>query len=158
MNKNKLIKFIAVIVLCEVIGAIGSVFTVPSISSWYALIQKPSFTPPNWVFGPVWTSLFFLMGVSLYLVLDKGLKNRNSKFAVSVFGVQFDLNVLWSFLFFGLRSPFLAFIEIIFLWFSILATIILFYRVSPKAGRLLVPYILWVTLASFLNYSEWMLN
>lgn len=158
MNKNKLIKFIAIIILCEVIGAVGSIFTIPSISSWYASIQKPSFTPPNWVFGPVWTSLFFLMGVSLYLVLDKGLKNRNSKFAVSVFGVQFVLNVLWSFLFFGLHNPFLAFIEIIFLWFSILATIILFYRVSPKAGLLLIPYILWVSLASFLNYSVWMLN
>lgn len=158
MDKSKAIKLIVSIAVCQAAGLIGSVFTFPAIAGWYSTIQKPSFTPPNWVFAPVWTTLFLLMGVSLYLVWNRGLENKNAKTAVSVFGVQLGLNILWSVLFFGFQNPFLAFVEIIFLWLSILATAILFYRISKPAGYLLIPYLLWVSFAAFLNYSIWVLN
>ena len=158
MNKNKVVKLIVAILVCQLAGFVGSIFTSPAISGWYASIQKPLFNPPNWVFAPVWTTLFLLMGISLYLIWDKGLEKKDVKLAVSVFGVQLALNIVWSFLFFGLQSPFLAFIEIVLLWIAILATIILFYRISKKAGLLLAPYLLWVSFAAFLNYSIWILN
>ncbi len=158
MDKNKFVRLIAAILVCQLAGVIGSIFTVPAISGWYANIEKPLFNPPNWVFAPVWTALFLLMGISLYLVWDKGLKKKEVRLAVFVFGLQLALNIVWSFLFFGLQSPFLAFIEIALLWIAILATIAFFYRVSKRAGLLLVPYLLWVSFAAFLNYSIWMLN
>ena len=158
MNKNKLVKFVISVLACQIAGFAGSVFTTPSIPTWYASINKPAFTPPNWVFAPAWTTLFLLMGISLYIIWDKGLGSRDSKLAVSVFGVQLALNVIWSLLFFGLQNPFFAFVEIIMLWTAILATIMLFYKISKKAGILLVPYIFWVSFAAFLNYSVWMLN
>lgn len=158
MSKNKFVKFVAAILVVQLAGFVGSIFTAPAIGGWYATIQKPLFNPPNWVFAPVWTTLFLLMGIALYLVWDKGLERKEVKLAVSVFGVQLSLNIMWSFLFFGLQSPFLAFIEIVLLWIAILATTILFYRVSKKPGLLLVPYLLWVSFAVLLNYSIWMLN
>ena len=158
MNKNKFVKFIAAILACQLAGFVGLVFTAPAITAWYATVQKPFFNPPNWIFAPVWTTLFLLMGISLYLIWEKGLDKKEVKLAVSVFGVQLALNIVWSFLFFGLQNPLLAFIEIVLLWIAILATIILFYRISKKAGLLLVPYLLWVSFAAFLNYSIWILN
>jgi benzodiazapine receptor len=156
--KIDFVKLVVSIVLCELIGSIGSVFTAPSIPTWYASLVKPWFTPPNWLFAPVWITLFFLMGISLYLVWDKGLEKKEVRLAVSVFGIQFILNVIWSLLFFGLQSPFYAFIEIIILWIAILVTIIKFYQVSRPAGVILLPYIIWVTIAAFLNYYVWILN
>jgi benzodiazapine receptor len=158
MKINKIVKLIAAILVCQITGFIGSFFTIPSIPTWYASIQKPAFTPPNWVFAPVWTTLFLLMGISLYLIWEKGLERKELKFAVSVFVIQLALNVIWSVLFFGLQSPFLAFVEIVFLWIAILVNIIVFYRISKLAGGLLVPYILWVSVAAYLNYSVWILN
>ncbi len=158
MERNKIVKLVAAVLICEIAGGIGSLFTSPSIPTWYASIQKPDFTPPNWVFAPVWVSLFFLMGVSLYLVWDRGLERKDVKLAVCVFGIQFALNVIWSLLFFGLQNPFLAFIEIVFLWIAILVNIIFFYRITKAAGIILVPYILWVSVAALLNYGVWVLN
>lgn len=158
MEKNKIIKLVAAVLFCQLAGIIGSIFTVSAISGWYSTIQKPLFNPPNWVFAPVWTTLFLLMGISLYLIWIKGLEKKEIKLAVSVFGLQLALNVLWSILFFGLKNPFLALIEIILLWIAILAATILFYKISKKAGLLLIPYLLWVAFAAFLNYSIWMLN
>ena len=158
LGKSETIKLFLSIAVCQAAGLIGSVFTFPAIAGWYSSIQKPVFTPPSWVFAPVWTTLFLLMGISLYLVWSRGLESKKAKTAVYIFGLQLGLNVLWSFLFFGLQSPFLAFIEIILLWLSILATTILFYRISKPAGYLLIPYLLWVSFAAFLNYSIWMLN
>ncbi len=158
MGRSNIVRLIAAILLCQLAGFVGSVFTAPAITGWYASIQRPVFTPPNWIFAPVWTALFLLMGLSLYLVWEKGLEKKGAKLAVSVFAFQLALNVLWSFLFFGLQSPFLAFIEIVLLWIAILATTIFFYRISKKAGLLLVPYLLWVSFAAFLNYSIWILN
>jgi len=158
MNKTNFIKLIAAILVCMLAGAIGSIFTAPAINTWYASIRKPWFNPPNWLFAPVWTTLFFLMGISLYIVWGKGLEKKEVKLAVSVFGIQLALNILWSFLFFGLQSPFLAFVEIVLLWLAILATMMLFYKVSKNAGLLLAPYLLWVSFAAFLNYNVLMLN
>jgi len=158
MNKTKIVKFVVSVLVCQAAGLIGSVFTAPSIATWYAGIAKPAFNPPNWVFAPVWTTLFFLMGVSLYLIWEKGLESRDARLAVSVFGAQLVLNIIWSVLFFGLQNPFLAFLEIIALWIAILASIIVFHRISKTAAYLLVPYILWVSFAAFLNYNIWILS
>jgi translocator protein len=149
-------KLVVAIVLCQLAGIIGSVFTISSISSWYAELSKPFFSPPNWVFFPVWISLYLLMGISLYLVWKKGWKEN--KKALSFFGIQLFLNALWSPIFFGLKNPLLAFIEIIFLWLAILLTIIHFYKVSKPAAYLLIPYILWVSFAALLNFFIFLLN
>ena len=137
---------------------IGSVFTAPSIPAWYAGIVKPALNPPAWVFGPVWTTLFALMGIAAFLIWKKGLDRRDVQIALGIFLGQLVLNASWSIIFFGLHSPGGALIEIIFLWLSIFATIIAFVRVSKSAAWLLVPYILWVSFAAYLNYLIWILN
>ncbi len=151
-------KLAASIVICQLAGALGAVFTVQSIPTWYAQLNKPAFSPPNWVFAPAWTTLYFLMGIALYLVWSKGVETKGAKLALGVFGVQLALNAAWSIIFFGLRSPSLAFLEIIALWASILATTILFYKISKPAGLLLAPYLAWVAFAAALNYYVAILN
>ena len=155
---NKILKFVIAILIPQLAAVIGSVFTMPSIEDWYANLGKPQLAPPNWVFGPAWTALFLLMGIALFIVWQKGLNKKNVKAAFSIFIGQLALNVLWSIIFFGLHSPGFAFVEIVFLWFAILATIIAFAKVSKPAAWLLVPYILWVSFASYLNFMIWMLN
>jgi len=155
---SKILKLVASILVCQAAGLVGSLFTSPAISSWYATIQKPSFNPPNWVFAPAWTLLFLLMGISLYLVWSKNWQDQEKKKALFVFAFQLLLNILWSILFFGLQSPLYAFIEIIILWLAILFTIISFYKISKPAAYLLLPYILWVSFASILNFSILILN
>ncbi|MBI4163987.1 MAG: tryptophan-rich sensory protein [Candidatus Aenigmarchaeota archaeon] len=150
-------KLIISIVICEVIGLIGSVFTIPSIGSWYTGLQKPGFTPPNWAFAPVWTTLFLLMGISLYFLVEKGIR-RGVRTGLVIFGAQLALNLIWSILFFGLHNIFFALVEIVVLWIVILVTIICFWRIRRVAGYLLVPYICWVTVAALLNYYIWILN
>ena len=151
-------KLILSVFICLIAGFIGSFFTSPAISTWYATLQKPSFAPPNWVFFPVWTSLFIMMGISLFLVWQKGWDNKKVKAAIYIFAVQLVMNVLWSVAFFGLRSPLLGLMEIIILWIAILATTLSFMKVSRTAAYLLVPYILWVSFAAILNFSIWALN
>jgi tryptophan-rich sensory protein len=158
MNKNNIFKLVVSIVVSEFAGIVGSVFTTPSIPTWYAGIVKPAFNPPAWVFGPVWTTLFVLMGIAAFLIWKKGLDRRDVKIALGIFLGQLVLNTLWSIIFFGLRSPGGALVEIAFLWLSILVTIIVFAKISRLAAWLLVPYILWVSFASYLNYSIWILN
>jgi benzodiazapine receptor len=148
----------ASLIVCQLAGLAGSVFTSPNIPTWYASLSKPWFTPPSWVFAPAWTALFILMGISFYLVWQKGLKTRESRQAVTLFGIQLGLNIVWSVLFFGLQSPFLAFLEILALWVAIALTIIRFYPISRNAATLLLPYIIWVSFAAFLNLSVWLLN
>ncbi len=152
------IKLVSSIVICEAAGIIGSLFTESGVSSWYAGIVKPSFNPPSWVFAPVWTVLFALMGIALFLVWRHGWETSGVRKAIGFFSVQLALNILWSFLFFGLHDPFLAFLEIIVLWCAIVATIAVCARVSRPAAYLLLPYILWVSFAGYLNYTIWMLN
>jgi len=152
------IKLIFSIVVCQIAGVLGSLFTYPSIPTWYATLKKPGFTPPSWLFAPVWTILFALMGISAYLVWNKGLENKEVKRSLLIFSIQLVLNVLWSFLFFGLESPFYAFMEIILLWFAIALTILNFFKISRSAGLLLLPYIFWVSFAMILNFYIWKLN
>ncbi|MDD2225128.1 MAG: tryptophan-rich sensory protein [Candidatus Shapirobacteria bacterium] len=145
-------KFVFCILITEGAGVIGSIATFSSVKTWYLTdLIKPSFNPPSWIFGPVWTLLFFLIGTALYLVWTK----KNNLFW---FWVQLFLNILWSFLFFGLHSPLFALFEIVLLWFAILITIIKFWSFNKNAGILLLPYLAWVSFASFLNFSIARLN
>lgn len=155
---NNTIKFIIAIVVSELAGIIGSVFTSSSIPTWYATLTRPALNPPSWVFGPVWTTLFVFMGIAAFLVWKKGLNRKDVKIALGIFLGQLVLNTFWSIIFFGLHSPGGAFIEIIFLWLAILATIIAFVKISKPAAWLLIPYILWVSFASYLNFMIWILN
>jgi len=142
---------------CEIIGLIPTPVTIASISTWYVNLNKPSFNPPNWLFAPVWTFLFLLMGISVYLIWKKGI-NKKTKYALDIFALQLVLNLCWTLIFFGLHSPLFAFVEIIILWVVILIVIIKFYKISRISAYLLIPYILWVTFASILNYSIYYLN
>jgi tryptophan-rich sensory protein len=121
-------------------------------------LNKPAESPPSWVFAPVWTTLYVLMGAAFYLVWERGYSEKKVKWAMHIFGIQLGLNVLWSVLFFGLQSPHYAFIEILVLGLMIIANIIAFYDIDKRAGILLVPYMLWVSFATVLNYSIWQLN
>jgi tryptophan-rich sensory protein len=158
MKKKDLLALTVAIVGSELAGILGSVFTASSVSTWYTTLERPALNPPGWVFGPVWTTLYALMGIAAYLVWKKGFGRKDVRVALGIFGVQLVLNTLWSILFFGMQNPGAAFIEIIFLWFAILATIIAFAKISKLAAWLLMPYILWVTFASYLNFSIWILN
>jgi len=146
------------ILICQAAGLIGSFFTAQSVRTWYVSLQKPAFNPPSWVFGPVWTALYLMMGIAAYLVWRRGWDNKAVKVALGVFLFQLILNGLWSFLFFGMKSPYTAFVEIAALWLAILATILLFSRLSKAAAWLLIPYILWVSFAAVLNFTLWRLN
>ncbi|MBW2976054.1 tryptophan-rich sensory protein [Candidatus Woesearchaeota archaeon] len=150
-------KLLVSVLLCQLAGIIGSVFTASSVSTWYLELNKPGFNPPNRVFFPVWITLYFLMGISLYLFWSKA-KKRQLKTGLVIFGIQLFLNMLWSLLFFGLKSPLLGLIEIIVLWAAIAMTIAYFYRTSKSASYLLVPYILWVSFAAVLNFYLFYLN
>lgn len=151
-------KLAAAILFCVIAGSLGSLVTITGPGSWYSTLQKPFFTPPNWLFAPMWITLFVLMGIALYLIWESGTERREVTLALGIFGLQFLLNVLWSFLFFGLESPLLGFIDILLLWVMILATILAFYRVRKSAAYFLIPYIAWVTLASALNGAIYFMN
>jgi tryptophan-rich sensory protein len=151
-------KLIAAILVCQGAGLLGTLFTAVGLKSWYGTLIKPSFNPPGWVFGPVWTTLFVMMGVALYLVWNRTPSGEAESRAMTWFFVQLALNVLWSFCFFTLKSPLLGFIEILFLLAAIVVTIVSFWQVSRTAGVLLLPYLAWVSFATFLTFSIWRLN
>lgn len=155
---SKYLKLLTSILVCEAVGLISTPFTVASVQTWYSILNKPSFSPPNWVFGPVWLILYFMMGVSAYLIWIKGLKNKKVKTALMFFLLQLFLNFLWSILFFGLHSPILGLIDILLLWLLIILTILRFYKISRPSSYLLIPYLLWVSFASILNFSIFILN
>jgi translocator protein len=157
LKTGKITRLVVAIVVCQLAGAVGSAFTAPAIPAWYASLAKPSFTPPSWVFGPVWVTLYTLMGISLFLVWEKGFGKKNI-IALYIFGAQLALNALWSILFFGLQKVFYALVEITALWIVIVLTIMVFHRISKKAAWLLVPYLAWVTVATMLNFYIWKLN
>jgi len=158
MKTVSIARLIVSIVLCQAAGLLGSIFTFSEIPTWYAGLAKPWFTPPNWLFGPVWIMLYTLMGISLCFVWNKGFGERKAKTAGIVFAVQLALNAVWSILFFGLHNPLYGLAGIIALWIAIAATIVKFYPISRKAALLLIPYIAWVSIATALNYSVWVLN
>lgn len=155
---GKTAKLILSIVVSLGVGFIGSFFTSPAIPTWYAGLIKPSFSPPNYLFAPVWTILYILMGISFYLVWQKGLKNEKVRVALTVFAAQFLLNAIWSPIFFGAKNLFWALIVIIFMWIYIVKTILAFRKVSKTASYLLYPYLAWVSFATMLNFSVWFLN
>lgn len=145
------------LVLCYGAAFLGSLATGPAIPTWYADLNKPAFTPPNWLFGPVWTLLYTLMGIAAWLVWRRAAQWRVGP-ALLFFCLQLVLNVLWSLLFFGLQNPGLALVDIVALWLMILATTAAFWQVSGAAGALLLPYLAWVGFAAVLNYQLWWLN
>lgn len=144
--------------LPQLAGIIGSLFTASAIPTWYATLQKPSFSPPNWLFGPVWILLYILMGISVYLIWQKIAKNKTTKGILWLFWVHLFFNALWSIVFFGLQNPGLALINIIILWLLIVVLMIEFWPINKFSTYLLVPYLLWVSFASLLNYFIWHLN
>ncbi|HVF27526.1 MAG TPA: TspO/MBR family protein [Pyrinomonadaceae bacterium] len=150
-----LIIFVAV---CFAVAGLGSLSTNPSIDNWYAALAKPSWNPPNRVFGPVWAILYLMMAIAAWLVWRRKGSVAAADVPLALFAVQLVLNALWSYLFFGLHRPDLAFAEIVLLWAAILATLLAFRRVIPLAGWLLLPYLLWVTFGAFLNFTIWRLN
>ena len=152
------LSYIIGVVIAQAAGGIGGFFTSSKIPTWYATLVKPSWNPPSWLFGPVWTTLYLMMGVASAMVWQRRGQSPIAQTALVVYGVQLVLNVLWSFLFFGAQSPAFAFVCIVALWFAILLTIVLFWRVNHTAALLLVPYILWVSFASVLNFTIWRLN
>jgi len=158
MKIRNLIKLLFCLILCQGAGVVGSVYTMPAIPEWYAALAKPSFNPPNWVFGPAWTMLFTLMAIAAYLVWSKGLREPAVRKGLILFLIQLALNSFWSFLFFGLRSPLYGLIEIFVLWAAILVTIVQFLKISRVAGLLMIPYLLWVSFAVSLNLGIWLLN
>ena len=158
MKLNTFSRLIIAIVIAELAGGIGSIFTISAIPTWYVTLVKPAFGPPSWIFGPVWTTLYLLMGIAAFLVWNKGLDRTDVRKALSVFLLQLALNVAWPIIFFGLHSLVWALIDIIGLWLAIVWAMALFYKISKPAMWLLVPYILWVSFAMYLNHSIWMLN
>ena len=157
MKFTDFLKLVVSIILCQIAGLLGALFTTPAIPTWYATLKKPFFNPPNWIFSPVWISLFILMGISLFFVWRR-TDHPKFKIAFFFFFVQLIFNVLWSIAFFGLKSPLLGLIDIILLWIAILLTIQNFLKISKFAGVLLIPYLLWVSFAALLNFSLWLLN
>lgn len=155
---KKALRLIIAIVICELAGVVGSLFTMPSIPGWYAGLSKPSFNPPNWIFGPVWTTLYALMGIAAWLVYERGREGADVRRARGVFIAQLIVNVLWSIMFFGAHHILGAFVLIVALWILIAATIQLFWKITKAGAALLVPYILWVSFAAVLNASLYALN
>lgn len=157
MKKNDTIKLVTAVSLTVVLGAVGGLVTSPEIPTWYAGLTKPSFNPPNWLFGPVWTTLYILMGISCYLIWKQPASSARNK-ALYLFIVQFALNFCWSFIFFGMHETGWALAEMMVLWITILITIVAFAKFSKTAAWLLVPYISWVSFAMLLNGAIWRLN
>ena len=153
-----MIKLIIAILIPLIIGAISGFFTSEAVTGWYAAIQKPSFNPPNGIFAPVWTTLYIMMGIALYLVWKQERNTKIWRQALFLFGLQLFLNFCWSLIFFKLEQPGWALVEMLCLWISILLTIIWFSKLSKVSAWLLVPYICWVSFAALLNYEIWRLN
>lgn len=174
-------RLIICIAICELAGFIGAIFTTPEIGTWYRTLVKPVLNPPSWVFGPVWTTLFALLGIALFLVWQRQWRVRNQitlktrkawnpyseqlwkgrwqRFnVIAIFVAQYILNILWSYAFFDQHAPSIAFLVLVALWISIVYLIVNFYRISKLAAWLLVPYLAWVTFAGYLNFAIWMLN
>jgi benzodiazapine receptor len=158
VNSKNFFRLIFFIILCELAGILGSLFTFKAIPGWYATLEKPVLNPPGWVFGPVWTMLYALMGIAAFLVYQKGWKRSDVKQALAFFSAQLFLNAIWSIFFFGLHRPGLALIDIVLLWIMIAITIFQFQRISRSAAWLLMPYLAWVSFATYLNAAIYSLN
>jgi len=156
---NKITRILTVVVTCLVIGYFSGMVTRSAIVTWYPTLVKPSFNPPNWIFAPVWSMLYIMMGVAAGLVWNRiDFEKELVKKALILFAIQLALNALWSYLFFGLKNPMLAGVEIILLWLMIFETYSKFVKINKIAGYLFIPYLLWVSFAMVLNGSIWWLN
>jgi len=151
-------RLIISLLIPQAVGILSGFATARGVREWYPALQKPGFTPPSWVFAPVWTVLYLMMGVALYLVWRQGTDRPEIRIALAAFAVQLILNGLWSLIFFGARAPGPAFVEIVALWLAIGVTVVLFYGVSRPAAALMVPYWAWVGFAAALNLGIWRLN
>ena len=157
MNKSQIFKLLASLALPLFLGAIAGLFTAEAVPEWYETLNRPSFNPPNWLFGPVWTTLYMLLGISLFLIWKQSAsKERN--LAIFVFLLQQALNFGWSFIFFYFNMIGFALIEIILLWISIIVMLVLFYKIKPMTAYINIPYLIWVTFATILNASYYILN
>jgi translocator protein len=157
INKSQIFKLLASLALPLSIGAVAGIFTSEAVSEWFATLNRPSFSPPNWVFGPVWTTLYILIGISFFLIWKQEASSQRKQ-AIIVFLAQLVLNFAWSFIFFYFNKIGLALIEIVLLWISIIFMLVLFYKLKPLAAYLNIPYLLWVTFATILNSGYYLLN
>jgi tryptophan-rich sensory protein len=157
MNKTLTLKFLISILLPLSLGAIAGMFTSQSVPEWYATLNRPSFNPPNWIFGPVWTTLYILMGTSFFLIWKQETSKVRNR-AILIFLLQLILNFAWSFIFFYFNMIGLALVEIILLWISIIMMLVVFYKIKPIASYINIPYLLWVSFAAVLNASYYILN
>lgn len=155
---SNFLKLVLSILICQLAGITGALFTAGSVTGWYATLIKPSFNPPDSVFAPVWTVLYFLMGISMFLIWKEGIRNKEVRNTFIIFIVQLVFNTLWTIIFFGARSITGGFVIIVILWILILICIFRFLRISKTAGMLLIPYFLWVTFAAVLNCYIMILN
>lgn len=156
---NKLTRILSAVVTCLVVGYFSGIVTRSAITTWYPTLIKPSFNPPNWVFAPVWSMLYIMMGIAAGLVWDRiDFEKETVRKALQFFSIQLALNAMWSYLFFGMKNPMLAGVEIIILWLMIYETYFIFSKVNKISGYLLIPYLLWVGFATVLNASIWWLN
>ena len=158
MKTKNVLKLLGAIIVCELAGGVGAIFVTPNISGWYSTLVKSSLTPPAFVFGPVWTLLYLLMGIAAFMILKKGFDRADVRHALDIFSMQLVFNILWSIIFFGAHNPALAFVDIVLLWLSIIATMFSFYKISRSAMWILLPYIIWTTFAAYLNLAILILN
>ncbi len=156
MRLNDTVKLFIAVAVSELAGIAGSFFTISSIPTWYSTLTKPALNPPAWIFGPVWVALYFLMGISLWLIWRSNSNEKNR--ALWLFAVQLTLNAIWSPVFFGAQAIGNALAIIVLLWAAVIMTILIFTKISKPAAWLLAPYILWVSFACYLNYAIWALN
>lgn len=157
-TSNPWLVLAGLILLCVAVGAISGIATSSSVETWYSTLNKPSWTPPPWLFGPVWTTLYVLMAIAAWLVWKGSQQHPGARPALTLFFIQLVLNFLWSPLFFGLQSPALGLVDIAALLIVLILTVIAFFRQSLWAGLLMVPYLAWVAYASALNYAIWQMN
>lgn len=155
---NRIIKFLIAVSIPLALGAFAGYFTSSSVKGWYTIVNKPSFNPPNWIFAPVWTVLYIMMGIAFYIIWIKVEEQKIRTKAIMFYFIQLVLNFAWSIIFFYAARPGWALVEIILLWIMIAATIYKFHPISKPAAWLLVPYILWVSFATLLNFEIWRLN
>lgn len=157
MKNTNIIKFVISLLLPLSLGAIAGIYTAQAVPEWYATLNQPSFNPPNWIFGPVWTTLYLILGFSFFLIW-KQEKSKLQNLAILIFVIQMTLNFGWSFLFFYYHLIGAALLEILILWFTIIGMVLIFYKIKPLAAYLNVPYLLWVTFATILNAGYYFLN
>ncbi len=155
---KKILQIIGFVLICQLAGGIGTIFTIPAIPNWYATLNKPSFSPPNWLFGPVWLVLYTMMGIGVWLIWQKREKSKEAKFGVGLFFVHLLVNAAWSPIFFGMKNLFCALIIIVMMWAMIVWLILVWGKIDKRAAYLLVPYLMWVSFATALNFFIWKLN